>query len=97
MNKLEKDNISYLTDPKNRDTLVIEENEKHIHPPRVITNEKKEYDIKEEDVKLIEEMLQSKLLSIIGFGGFSIVRLIYSFNQKSYFALKVVRTFLIFR
>jgi hypothetical protein len=87
----QKDNIEYLTDPKNRDTLVIEEVDKHIHPPRIISDEKKEYDIKEEDIKPIEEMLKSRLLSIIGFGGFSIVRLIYSFNQKCYFALKVVR------
>jgi hypothetical protein len=51
---------------------------------------KNEYDIKENEISEIENLINSKLICNIGYGGFSTVKLIFSNIQKTYFALKVV-------
>ena len=52
---------------------------------------KQEYDIAEEEIGNIEKLTTSKLLGNIGYGGFSIVKLIFNYQQKNYFAMKVVK------
>ncbi len=53
--------------------------------------EKREYDFKESEVEEVEKLTNSKVLYNIGYGGFSTVKLIFNNQQKSYFAMKVVR------
>ncbi len=53
-------------------------------------NNRTEYDIKEEEIPEIEKLTNSRIITNIGYGGFSIVKLIYNLQQKQYYAMKVV-------
>jgi len=64
--------------------------DKNLHKTIIHNESKQEYDIVQEEVENIEKLTNSKILGNIGYGGFSIVKLIFSFPQKSYFAMKVV-------
>lgn len=67
----------------------IEEEHKSI--PKPVQNEaKQEYDFKDNEVGEVEKLTNSKIICNIGYGGFSTVKLIMNFQQKSYFAMKVV-------
>lgn len=69
----------------------IDEDLKIFERPKNIQNDaKQEYDFKDHEIADIEKLTNSKLLTNIGYGGFSTVKLIYNFSQKSYFAMKVV-------
>lgn len=59
-------------------------------PKTYLTDEKKEYDFKEDEIQDVEKLINSKLLCNIGYGGFSTVKLIYNHQQRTYYALKVV-------
>jgi hypothetical protein len=59
--------------------------------PKNLKNEsKQEYDFKDHEVAEIEKLTNSKIICDIGYGGFSTVKLIFNFQQKQYFAMKVV-------
>jgi hypothetical protein len=66
------------------------EEHKNVLPKPMQNEEKREYDFKDSEVEEVEKLTNSKLLTNIGFGGFSTVKLIYNHQQKSYFAMKVV-------
>ena len=59
-------------------------------PKTYLSDEKKEYDFKEDEVQDVEKLINSKLLCNIGYGGFSTVKLIYNHQQRTHYALKVV-------
>ncbi len=59
-------------------------------PKTVLSEEKREYDFKENEIQDVEMLINSKLLCNIGYGGFSTVKLIYNHQQRTYYALKVV-------
>jgi hypothetical protein len=65
--------------------------DKHLHKNIIQNESKQEYDIAEEEICNIEKLTTSKLLGNIGYGGFSIVKLIFNYQQKNYFAMKVVK------
>ncbi len=52
---------------------------------------KQEYDFKDNEIPEIEKLINSKVICNIGYGGFSTVKLIFNYQTKTYFALKVVR------
>lgn len=59
--------------------------------PKPLQNEaKQEYDFKDNEVEEIEKLTNSKVICNIGYGGFSTVKLIFNYSQKTYFAMKVV-------
>lgn len=68
---------------------LIKRNEKLFQKSSVIDT-KQEYDFKENEITEVEKLTNSKILFNIGFGGFSTVKLIYNYQQKAYFAMKVV-------
>lgn len=56
----------------------------------MLFKDKSEFDIKPEEIKEVESITNSTILSNIGYGGFSTVKLIYSHTLKNYYAMKVV-------
>jgi len=56
----------------------------------VFRSDKAEYDLKPEEIEDVEALTNSKIICNIGYGGFSTVKLIFSFSQKIYYAMKVV-------
>jgi ABC-type transport system involved in Fe-S cluster assembly fused permease/ATPase subunit len=48
------------------------------------------FDLKENEIEVVEKITDSKILKNIGIGGFSTVKLIYSKSCKCYFAMKIV-------
>ena len=88
------DNYELGSEKRNNSRDFIEEQkylDKNLHKSIIHNESKQEYDIVEEEVEHIEKLTNSKILGNIGYGGFSIVKLIFSFQQKSYFAMKVVK------
>ncbi len=56
----------------------------------VYRSDKAEYDLKPEEVEEVEKLTNSKIICNIGYGGFSTVKLIFSYTQKVHYAMKVV-------
>ncbi len=83
-----------LTYEKRNNSIEFREDDNKIYEkqfPKNLQNEaKQEYDFKDSEVKDIESLTNSKLICNIGYGGFSTVKLIFNYQQKSYFAMKVV-------
>ena len=56
----------------------------------LIPKEKEKYEPDTETLQLLAEKWKIKILNNIGFGGFSIVKLVYSEENKQYYACKIV-------
>jgi hypothetical protein len=56
-----------------------------------LPKEKEKYEPDESTIKSLSEKWNIKILNNIGFGGFSIVKLVYSESAKRYYACKVVK------
>ncbi len=55
-----------------------------------IPKDKEKYEPEEKSLKILSEKWKIKILKNIGFGGFSLVKLVYSENTNQYYACKVV-------
>ena len=55
-----------------------------------------EFDLKDEEIEELERFANIEIISNIGYGGFSTVKLIYSLTLNKNYAMKVVRILLIF-
>ena len=55
-----------------------------------IPKEKEKYEPDEHSLKILSEKWKIKILKNIGFGGFSLVKLVYSESTNRYYACKVV-------
>jgi hypothetical protein len=76
---------------KDKGEILLNENIDKKNINNVMNDLKQEYDIKKEDIEDIEKLTNSRIICNIGYGGFSTVKLIFNNQQKSYFAMKVVR------
>ena len=59
-------------------------------PGAVFRSDKAEYDLKPEEIEEVENLTGSKIICNIGYGGFSTVKLIFSYPHKVYYAMKVL-------
>ena len=55
-----------------------------------IPKDKEKYEPDEKSLKLLSDKWKIKILKNIGFGGFSLVKLVYSENTHKYYACKIV-------
>ncbi len=55
-----------------------------------IPKDKEKYEPDEKSLKLLSDKWKIKILKNIGFGGFSLVKLVYSENTNKYYACKIV-------
>ncbi len=55
-----------------------------------IPKEKEKYEPDEKSLKILSDKWKIKILNNIGFGGFSLVKLVYSENTNKYYACKIV-------
>jgi hypothetical protein len=55
-----------------------------------IPKDKEKYEPDEKSLKILSEKWKIQILNNIGFGGFSLVKLVYSENTNQYYACKVV-------
>ena len=55
-----------------------------------IPKDKEKYEPDEKSLKILSEKWKIQILKNIGFGGFSLVKLVYSENTNQYYACKVV-------
>ena len=55
-----------------------------------IPKEKEKYEPDQASLKILSDMWNLKILKNIGFGGFSLVKLVYCENTDKYYACKVV-------
>ena len=55
-----------------------------------IPKDKEKYEPDEKSLKLLSDKWKIKILNNIGFGGFSLVKLVYSENTNKYYACKIV-------
>jgi hypothetical protein len=55
-----------------------------------IPKDKEKYEPDENTLKILSNKWKIKILNNIGFGGFSLVKLVYSENTHKYYACKVV-------
>lgn len=85
------ENNSYNYEKKNNEFKeLIDEENKNALPTYQQTDTKQEYDFKANEVEDVERLTNSKLICNIGYGGFSTVKLIFNYQQRSYYAMKVV-------
>ncbi len=87
------ENNSYNYDKRNNSRDFIEDENKNILPKYSQNDTKQEYDFKENEIHDVEKLTNSKMITNIGYGGFSTVKLIYNHQQKQYYAMKVVSIF----
>jgi serine/threonine protein kinase len=59
-----------------------------------IPKDKEKYEPDEQTLKFLSEKWKIKILKNIGFGGFSLVKLVYSEKTSQYYALKVVNKYI---
>ena len=57
--------------------------------------EKEKYEPDEETIKLLSKKWNINILSNIGYGGFSIVKLVHNEKTNQYYACKIVKIFYI--
>ncbi len=96
MNKLLPTTNCSITYDKANNSREFREDEPPIELNRIKSlpnDSKQEYDFKENEIPEIEKSINSKIICNIGYGGFSTVKLIFSYQAKTYFALKVVSFF----
>ena len=61
----------------------------------ILPKEKEKFEPDEQSQQLISKEWNIRLLYNIGYGGFSIVKLVYNMEEKEYYACKIVILFYI--
>ena len=60
-----------------------------------LPSEKEKYEPDEDTIKLLSKKWNINILSNIGYGGFSIVKLVHNENTNQYYACKIVKIYYI--